>query len=432
MSKIVVTAAFALSAAFASLSPSYLLAQVETPRLAANQTKSTYKEGDAKITISVTNKTGQALDVYWVDYEGKEAQPAGPSGVVPAGAEKFVMGTTYPGNLYRFKIKGKLLQEWVIQNEQPHLTIQQAMDAAQVNQTKSTYKEGDAKVTISVTNKTGQALDVYWVDYEGKEAQPAGPSGVVPAGAEKFVMGSTYPGNLYRFKMQGKLLQEWVIKSEQPHLTIQQAMDGGASPKLANELTVPIYAQQTGMWCWATSGEMIMEHLGFPIVQCKQANDYYPTASGKDYEAFVAAKIDCCTVLSKAESADKVDERIVLGGWPQWEKYGFTFSKKITKEYNGVGTDVPLTFEEIKGQIDNNRPVGFAWGWTDGGGHYMVLTGYKTALGKQWVKIHDPGPVDKDKKNSPELHTSWKEYSYWCKSERHVHWRDDYDIKKKD
>ena len=93
---------------------------------------------------------------------------------------------------------------------------------------------------------------------------------------------------------------------------------------------------------------------------------------------------------------------------------------------------MPLTFEEIKAQIDNNRPVGFAWGWTDGGGHYMVLTGYKTVLGKQWVKIHDPGPVDKDKKNSSELHTSWKEYSYWCNSERHLHWRDDYDIKKKD
>jgi|GEM_PF-2948490 len=92
-----------------------------TPPSAANQTKSTYKEGDPRVTIYVTNKTGQPLAIYWVDGFGEEKSPPG---TIPAGAEKLELGFSYPGNLFRFKINGELRHTWVIEKDQPHLTIQ--------------------------------------------------------------------------------------------------------------------------------------------------------------------------------------------------------------------------------------------------------------------------------------------------------------------
>ncbi len=91
-----------------------------TPAWAAGQTKSTWEQGAAKITIYVTNKTGQAIESYWVDGDGKESGPSS----IPAGAEKLELGFSYPGNLYRIKINGKLHHSWVIQTANPHLIIE--------------------------------------------------------------------------------------------------------------------------------------------------------------------------------------------------------------------------------------------------------------------------------------------------------------------
>ena len=184
----------------------------------------------------------------------------------------------------------------------------------------------------------------------------------------------------------------------------------------SNILEVPIYAQQTGMWCWATSGEMIMQYHGVSVAQCKQANDFYPTCYK---EQFTDLKIDCCGFLS---TATPVDERIVLGGWPQYQDYGFTLKQK---------SDSPLSFEEIKAQIDAKQPISFSWRWKAGGGHVMVLTGYKTVAGVPMIKINDPWPNNVDKLSNPTDHTRWMTYSYWCNSEKHTHGTDEYDLTKK-
>ncbi len=196
-----------------------------TPAWAANQTKSTWAQGEPKLAIFITNNTGKALESHWVDGSGKESAP----GTVPAGAKKLPLGTSYPGNLYRFKINGKLRHSWVIQKGNPHLVIgspakntasaggAKATPAWAANQTKSTWKQGAGKVTISVTNKTGKVLESHWVDGNGKESAP----GSVPANAKKLVLGTSYPGNLYRFKINGKLKHSWVIEANNTHLIIE-------------------------------------------------------------------------------------------------------------------------------------------------------------------------------------------------------------------
>jgi hypothetical protein len=136
-------------------------------------------------------------------------------------------------------------------------------------------------------------------------------------------------------------------------------------------LPMTLYAQQTNMWCWAASGEMIMTYLGVngDISQCTQANNYNNRA-------------DCCNNF----------QNCVLGGWPEFDRYGCNYDKT----FQGTA----LTFAQLKTEFQNNRPVGFAWGWLSGGGHYMTARGvYVDDVGNQYVYILDPSPWNVDKNN---------------------------------
>jgi hypothetical protein len=154
-------------------------------------------------------------------------------------------------------------------------------------------------------------------------------------------------------------------------------------------LDVPLYGQQTDMWCWAACGEMIMSHLGVNVSQCTQANNRF-------------ARNDCCTDF----------QNCVIGGWPEFEKYGFFYRGKST----------PLTFVHLTAQMTNNKPVGFAWAWTAGGAHYMMIRGvYQDIAGGQFLHINDPSPWNANKANGgtaklityDEYISAWDHDLYW-------------------
>ena len=133
-----------------------------------------------------------------------------------------------------------------------------------------------------------------------------------------------------------------------------------------SSLAVPLYPQVEDEWCWAASAEMIMSYLGESVQQCAQANYRF-------------GRTDCCTNASSESSTTECDQP----GWPNWTNWGFTYSE------TAYGT--ALTFAQIQAEIAANRPVGFAWAWTGGGGHYMVATGTTIdSTGTQWVSINDP------------------------------------------
>lgn len=130
-------------------------------------------------------------------------------------------------------------------------------------------------------------------------------------------------------------------------------------PDIANPLPVNLFPQQTSMWCWAASGEMVMSYLGGMVSQCEQANQRF-------------GRTDCCD--SPTPSA------CINGGWPEFGKYGFT--------YNVGGA---LSWTALKEQIDSRRtPFAFSWKWDGDGGHMMVVTGYKVINRQNWVSISDP------------------------------------------
>jgi hypothetical protein len=102
-----------------------------------------------------------------------------------------------------------------------------------------------------------------------------------------------------------------------------------------------------------------------------------------------------------------------MGGWPEFGKYGFTFLKT---------SSTALTWSQLKGEVDNNRPVAFSWGWNGGGGHMMVAIGYAVVSSVQYVTIHDPwSPCTGDTRT-----ITYSEYV--SVAGHHTHWDDFYNL----
>lgn len=173
-------------------------------------------------------------------------------------------------------------------------------------------------------------------------------------------------------------------------------------PALVGSLPVQLHPQETGMWCWAASGQMIMDYLGRDVSQCTQANLRFNRS-------------DCpCTQCTSPVS----NPPCVWGGWPEFDKYNFTFKRT---------TNAALTWEQVREQISNQpnckrRPFAFTWHWPGGGGHMMVAKGYLTLEGTNYVVMLDPwAPCRGDERIIT--------YDYYVESPgHHTHWDDFYDI----
>jgi len=166
------------------------------------------------------------------------------------------------------------------------------------------------------------------------------------------------------------------------------------------------------MWCWAASGQMVMDYLGHSPSQCLQANNLFD-------------RKDCpCTqcpppVKSRSQPVKSNPPPCVQGGWPELERYGFNFKNRC---------NASLSWDELREQISSERyckktPVLFSWRYRGGGGHMMVAIGYKTIDGKNYVEILDPlVPCTGNSTFIP--------YDVYANGpdRRHRHWHDYYDI----
>lgn len=169
-------------------------------------------------------------------------------------------------------------------------------------------------------------------------------------------------------------------------------ISGCCRPGIIGSLTVPLRPQETPVWCWAASGEMVMDFLGTNVSQCDEANKRF-------------GRSDCCN--SPRPNA------CVNTGWPEFGKYNFDF--KTT-------SNAPLSWDQVKSQIwCKRKPVAFSWHWNGGGGHMMVLYGYVTVAGTNYVTIHDPLPVNV---GDSRVIT----YSAYVSGAGYTHWNDYYDI----
>ena len=171
---------------------------------------------------------------------------------------------------------------------------------------------------------------------------------------------------------------------------------GCCNPPLTTTHSVTLRPQQTSMWCWAASGQMVMEFLGTNVTQCDEANKRL-------------GRNDCCN--------NPVPAACVKGGWPEFDKYGFDFKRT---------SNTALTWSQVKNQIYcAKKPFAFSWHWPGGGGHMMVVTGYTTLEGTNYVYVNDPwAPNVGDQRID-----TYDEYV--ARPGHHTHWDDFYDVTKK-
>lgn len=191
------------------------------------------------------------------------------------------------------------------------------------------------------------------------------------------------------------------------------AIGGCCSPGPVTSLPVTLHPQETGMWCWAASGQMVMHYLGNNVAQCTQANNRF-------------GRTDCCTIDLCPSPTEPVPAwpnpcKCVCGGWPEFEKYGFTFQRT---------TNAPLSWDDLKEQISDSpyckrKPFAFTWAWPPrpyGGGHVMVAKGYADLPVGRFVVMLDPwAPCVGDERVIT--------YEYYVESPgHHEHWDDFYDV----
>ncbi len=139
------------------------------------------------------------------------------------------------------------------------------------------------------------------------------------------------------------------------------------TPATSKSLGVKLIPQETRMWCWAASEQMILTFLGVTSVsQCQEASEYFGST-------------DCCTPGNESVC--------VNGGWPTFNLHGF--SSQTTPMLSAQSA---LSFNALKEQIDRNKPVAFAWHQNTGGGHMMVAVGYQIDGDQNFVVVNDPWP----------------------------------------
>jgi hypothetical protein len=119
--------------------------------------------------------------------------------------------------------------------------------------------------------------------------------------------------------------------------------------------------QKQSLWCWAavaTSVDHFFDHSS-NSTQCKVAS----TVLGAD----------CCTSQEPCNKAQRLQDALRVVG----------------RLKRAIGET--LTFEQIKAEIDDGRPVCARVAWRDGGGHFVIIADARvSAAGVQLLQIEDP------------------------------------------
>jgi hypothetical protein len=142
-------------------------------------------------------------------------------------------------------------------------------------------------------------------------------------------------------------------------------VEGLASPDLpGTRLGVPSFHQQKELWCWAACAEMILRFMGVPRNQC-------------DIVSGLLRK-NCCN-----DPVNVCDEGLDIEGVDQ----AFASVRLAGQSLEGE-----LPFDDVVSQINGNpsRPVVAGIKWAGGGGHLVVISGWRRSDALRYVKVNDP------------------------------------------
>ncbi|MET1088190.1 MAG: papain-like cysteine protease family protein, partial [Arthrobacter sp.] len=131
---------------------------------------------------------------------------------------------------------------------------------------------------------------------------------------------------------------------------------------VTKQLSFNMQAQTQSNWCWAAASTSVSHYYWWfsHWTQCKVCNAELN-------------RNDACN--SPVPAACNVP---------------WYLDRALTRTKNYVSITGPVTFAQIRAEIDAGRPLGARVGWNGGGGHFVVIYGYARIFGAQYVDIDDP------------------------------------------
>lgn len=144
-------------------------------------------------------------------------------------------------------------------------------------------------------------------------------------------------------------------------------LTGCCKPEIAGTVPNTLRPQETNNWCWAATTQMLAQHVGVSVTQCDLANHRF-------------GRTDCCNNQNADSDCPKTDS-CNMPGWLELDYAGVTFEESATAR----------TWEQIRSQIYcAKKPMGYAYGTPGVVGHVVVIKGYITVAGTDYVIINDP------------------------------------------
>ena len=173
-------------------------------------------------------------------------------------------------------------------------------------------------------------------------------------------------------------------------------------PEIIGSVPNNLRPQETNNWCWAATTQMLAEHLGIIVTQCDLANHRF-------------GKNNCCNPQNDGSDCPKTND-CNTPGWLELDYAGVKFDESGNA----------LSWADVRKQIYcSKKPMGYAYGTPGVVGHVLVIKGYLTVGGTDYVVLNDPwSPC-----NGAERIITYAEYVNPAGSA--THWNTWYNIEKK-
>ena len=143
---------------------------------------------------------------------------------------------------------------------------------------------------------------------------------------------------------------------------------GCCKPEVAGNVSNTLRPQQTNNWCWAATTQMLAQHFDITVSQCDLANQVIGTSG-------------CCSASENPNDGCRRNDECNRPGWPELDRVGLKF------EESGAS----LSWATLREQIYcAKKPMGFAYGWSGYVGHVLVIKGYITLAGTNYLVLNDP------------------------------------------
>jgi hypothetical protein len=139
--------------------------------------------------------------------------------------------------------------------------------------------------------------------------------------------------------------------------------------------TFQMERQSKDKWCWAAVSASIERHFlpNSTWTQCRVARSLAAKKKLTDISGIaIPVNANCCGDPDVCNQAAGLDDALRAVG---------RLKSFVSR---------PLTFTEVRSEIDDNCPVGVRIGWPDRGGHFVAIHGYYESSNSQVVHVSDP------------------------------------------